>query len=139
MMTALIIIGVIITAFIALQIIVRMRIKKMPAVEDHNSIITLTDKNFSVQTKGKVVLVDFWAAWCAPCKIMAPVLNKVAEELSGNKRIAKVNIQTYQILAKKFKVRSIPTLILLKNGTEIKRFVGVKSKEFLLQQINNVP
>jgi thioredoxin 1 len=67
--------------------------------------------------------------------MMAPVLNEVADELSGNSHIGKVNIEEYQSLAQKFQVRNIPTLILLKNGKEINRFVGVKSKDFLLEQI----
>ncbi|NOU46428.1 MAG: thioredoxin [Bacteroidales bacterium] len=104
-------------------------------VDDHEKIMTLTDKNFQQQTKNKLVLIDFWAGWCAPCRMMAPVLNDVASELSGNQFVGKVNIEQYQSLAQQFKVRSIPTLILLKNGKEVNRFVGIKSKDFLLQQI----
>jgi thioredoxin 1 len=66
---------------------------------------------------------------------MAPVLNDIATELTGNSHVGKVNIEQYQSLAQKYKVRSIPTLILFKNGKEINRFVGVKSKDFLLHQI----
>ena len=69
---------------------------------------------------------------------MAPVLNEVATELEGSSHVGKVNIEQYQSLAQKFQVRNIPTLILFKNGKEINRFVGVKNKEFLLQQINKV-
>ena len=107
-------------------------------VADHANVLTLTEKNFQQQTKNKVVLVDFWATWCAPCRMMAPVLNDVASELSGNSHVGKVNIEQYQSLAQKFKVRSIPTLILFKNGAEINRFVGIKSKEFLLKEIAKV-
>jgi thioredoxin 1 len=116
----------------------RNKIKNIPVVADHEKILTLTDKNFQYQTKNKVVLVDFWASWCAPCKMMAPVLNDVASELTCNSLVGKVNIEHYQSLAQKFKVRNIPTLILLKNGREINRFVGIKNKEFLLQQINKI-
>ncbi|MFA5849020.1 MAG: thioredoxin [Bacteroidales bacterium] len=111
--------------------------KNIPLVADNEKIITLTDKNFEHQTKNKIVLVDFWASWCAPCRMMAPVLNEVAETLTGNMHIGKVNIEEYQNLAAKFKVRSIPTLILFKNGVEVNRFVGVKNKEFLIKQIHN--
>jgi thioredoxin 1 len=113
----------------------KARMKNIPLVADNEKILTLTDKNFQNQTKNKVVLVDFWASWCAPCRMMAPVLNEVASELSGNVHVGKVNVEQYQSLAQKFKVRGIPTLILFKNGAEINRFVGVKSKDFLLQQI----
>lgn len=105
-------------------------------VEDHENIITLTDKNFQQQTKNKIILIDFWASWCAPCRMMAPVLNDVAKELKGNTHVGKVNIEQYQSLAQRFGVRSIPTLILLKNGVEVNRFVGIKSKDFLLEQIS---
>ena len=135
MQTTLIVIGLLIAAFFILRFIAMSKLKNTPLVADHAKVLTLTDKNFQQQTKNKVVLVDFWATWCAPCRMMAPVLNEVADGLSGNTHVGKVNIEQYQSLAQKFKVRSIPTLILFKNGAEINRFVGMKSKDFLLQQI----
>ena len=135
MQTTLIVIGVFIVVFLIFRNIAMSKMKNTPLVADHANVLTLTDKNFQQQTKNKVVLVDFWATWCAPCRMMAPVLNDVASELSGNLHVGKVNIEQYQSLAQKFKVRSIPTLILFKNGTEINRFVGIKSKDFLLLQI----
>jgi len=122
----------------ALYLIARARMKNIPLVDDHKNILTLTDKNFQHQTKGRIVLVDFWAAWCAPCRMMAPVLNDIAGELNGNAHVGKVDIEKYQSLAQKFKVRNIPTMILFKNGKEHTRYVGVKSREFLLEQIRNV-
>ena len=138
MQTTIIITVILITIFVGLYLIARTRLKNIPVVNDNASILTLTDKNFQHQTKNKLVLVDFWASWCAPCRMMAPVLNEVADELTGNSFVGKVNIEQYQSLAQKFQVRNIPTLILLKNGTEINRFVGIKNKEFLLKQINTV-
>jgi len=135
MQTTLIITGIIISILAALFLFARYRMKNIPVIADSDKILTLTDKNFQHQTKNKLVLVDFWASWCAPCRMMAPVLNEVADELSGNSHIGKVNIEEYQSLAQKFQVRNIPTLILLKNGKEINRFVGMKSKDFLLEQI----
>jgi len=138
MQTTLIITGVLITAFIIFRSMMMWKIKNTPMVADHEKVLTLTDKNFQQQTKNKVVLVDFWATWCAPCRMMAPVLNDVASELTGNSLVGKINIEQHQALAQKFKVRSIPTLILFKNGTEINRFVGIKSKDFLLKEIAKV-
>jgi thioredoxin 1 len=138
MQTSIIITGIVVAIFAGLFVISRRMVKNIPIVEDHKNILTLTDKNFQNQTKNKLVLVDFWASWCAPCRMMAPVLNDVANELTDNLHVGKVNIELYQSLAQKFQVRNIPTLILLKNGTEVNRFVGIKNKEFLLQQINKV-
>src|SRR5665648_74572 len=135
MQTTLIVIGVIIVTFIILRSVTMAKMKNTPMVADHVKVLTLTDKNFQQQTKNKLVLVDFWASWCAPCRMMAPVLNEVSEELPGNSFVGKVNIELYQSLAQKFQVRNIPTLILLNDGKEINRFVGVKSKDFLLEQI----
>lgn len=137
MQNTLITITVFIIVIAALYLLARARMKNMPVVADSDKILTLTDKNFLHLTKNKLVLVDFWASWCAPCRMMAPVLNEVADELQGNSQVGKVNIEQFQSLAQKFQVRSIPTLILFKNGKEINRFVGIKSKDFLLNQISN--
>jgi thioredoxin 1 len=136
--STLIVIGLLIATVFIFRTLAMVKMKNTPMVTDHAKVITLTDQNFQQQTKNKVVLVDFWATWCAPCRMMAPVLNDVASELKGNSHVGKVDIQQYQDLANKFKVRSIPTMILFKNGTEINRFVGIKSKDFLLNQIAKV-
>ncbi len=138
MHTALIITGLIITVFAVLYFIARAKMRNIPAVGDHENILTLTESNFQHQTKNRIVLVDFWAAWCAPCRMMAPVLNEIAGELDGNSYVGKVNIEQYQSLAKKFNVRNIPTMVLFRNGKEINRFVGVKSKDFLINVIQKV-
>jgi thioredoxin 1 len=138
MHTGLIVTGIIIAIFTGLIIMARIRMKNIPMVEDHKNILTLTDKNFQQQIKNRLVLVDFWASWCAPCRMMAPVLNDLADELNSDSRVGKVNIEQYQSLAQKFQVKNIPTLILFRNGKEINRFVGVKSKDFLVNQIQQV-
>jgi thioredoxin 1 len=111
------------------------RFKNMPPVEESKNIINLDEKNFQQTTMNTLALVDFWAEWCMPCKMMTPILNEVSNEVEGNVKICKVNIDNHSSLAAKFSVRSIPTLLLLKNGKEINRFVGVKQKDFLLKQI----
>jgi thioredoxin 1 len=131
MQTFLIVIAIVLGAIVLLNIYARAKMKSMPKVADSDKILTLTDKNFHQQTKGKLVLVDFWAEWCAPCRMMAPILNELANELPDGKYVGKVNIETYQSMAQRFNVRNIPTLILFKDGKEINRFVGVKTKDFL--------
>lgn len=138
MQTTRIIIGILIAIFGGLYLMARTRLKNIPVVDDNDKILTLTDKNFQHQIKNKVVLIDFWASWCAPCRMMTPVLNDVADELTGNSHVGKVNIEQYQSLAQKFQVRNIPTMILLKNDVEVNRFVGIKNKDYLLQQINKI-
>jgi len=114
------------------------KIKNTPEVESHASIRELSDANFAAQVKNGVVLVDFWASWCMPCKMMAPVLNETAEALGDKAKIAKLDVDAHRASAARHAIRSIPTLILFKNGKEINRFVGVKTKDFLLKEIERV-
>jgi thioredoxin 1 len=132
------IIGVVIFTFLAYLYFAARKMKNTPMVADSTKIKVLTDKNFNHQIKSGVILVDFWASWCAPCKMMAPVLNEVSEELNGNYYIGKLNVEQYQAISVKYNVRNIPTMILYKNGKEINRFVGIKSKDFLLKEMAKV-
>ena len=134
----LIIIGVLILAFSVLYLAARSKMKNIADVEDNESILTLSDKNFQHQTRNRIVLVDFWAGWCVPCKMMAPVLNDLTEELKGKAYVGKVDVEKYQILAQKFNVRNIPTMVLFRDGKEVNRFVGIKTKDFLVKQIETV-
>ena len=93
---------------------------------DPENIIVLDDKNFHSVTAadGKLVMVDFWAAWCAPCRAIAPKLEKLAQEYPENLIIGKLNIDEHQALAVKFGIVSIPTIQLYKNGAVVDTLVG---------------
>lgn len=133
METFFLILVVLVGGLFILNVVVRAKMKNMPKVADSDKIMTLNDTNFDQQTKGKLVLVDFWAEWCAPCKMMAPILNDLSNDLPEGKYVAKVNVEMYQSMAHRFNVRNIPTLILFKDGKELNRFVGVKTKDFLFR------
>ncbi len=128
-------IALIFAGIIVYFVLAARKMKKMPVVPDNKHVITLTQQNFKSVTQNGIVLVDFWAAWCMPCKMMAPILNEIAEETAGDAKICKLNIEEQQALANTFKVRSIPTMILFKNGKEVDRVVGVKTKDFLINKI----
>jgi thioredoxin 1 len=124
--------------FLTYMYLTYKKIKNTPEEETHSAIQQLSDANFQAQVKYGVTLVDFWASWCMPCKMMAPVLNETAEGLGNTAKIGKLDVDSNRESSAKYGVRSIPTLILFKNGKEINRFVGVKTKDFLLKEISKV-
>lgn len=112
-----------------------LRMKHIKSVGESEKIKILTDQNFKNQTKSGLVLVDFWAAWCMPCKLMVPALNELAEDPDNKTVIAKLNVDEQRSTASKFGIRSIPTSILFRDGREIDRMVGVKSADQLRRVI----
>ncbi len=104
------------------------------------NIVTLNSGNFSTEVIKSTtpVLVDFWAEWCGPCKMIAPVLDELASEYDGRIKIGKVNIDEDQALASEYGVRAIPTLLIFKNGQVAEQIVGMRSKRDLKASLDKV-
>jgi len=107
----------------------------LPAVA--STPITVTDSNYAevVESSPLPVLLDMWAAWCGPCRLIAPVIETLAGELAGRVLVGKLDVDANQRTAARFGVQSIPTLLILKNGKEAGRIVGVQQKEAILRQL----
>ncbi|OZI11783.1 thioredoxin [Bacillus sp. FJAT-42315] len=100
------------------------------------AIVNATDQSFSTETESGLVLVDFWAPWCGPCKMIAPVLEELDAELNGKAKVVKIDVDDNQETAGKFGVMSIPTLILFKDGQPVDKVIGFQPKEALAELIN---
>lgn len=99
--------------------------------------VTVTDGTFAAEVERSPVpvLLDLWAPWCGPCRMIAPVLEQLAAEMAGRVRIAKLNVDENQATASRFNVRSIPTLLILKSGREVDRLVGVLPKSEIIRRL----
>ena len=102
-----------------------------------NNVIELNDTNFDneVTTSDKPVLVDFGATWCGPCKILAPIVEKLADEFVGKLKVCKVDIDEAPTVTAKFGIRGVPTVLVFKNGEKTGQHVGVTNKETLLKML----
>lgn len=103
------------------------------------SVLNVTSENYEseVLKSEKTVLIDFYADWCGPCKMMSPVIDEIAEEMKETVKVGKINVDENQDLAMEYGVMSIPTIVVLKNGEVQKTFVGVTDKEEIKQALNN--
>ena len=104
---------------------------------DHN-MLEFTDENFETEVlkSDKPVLVDFWAEWCAPCRMMSPAVEAVAAEYAGRAKVGKLNVDENQSAASRYNIRSIPTLLLFKNGEIHEQVVGARSKDEIVKLID---
>jgi len=102
------------------------------------SVLTITKENFEdeVLKSGKPVLIDFWAEWCGPCKMLSPIVDQIAGEVTQKAKVGKVNVDEQPELASQFKVMSIPTLVMIKDGKPVATSVGVKPKDDILAMLN---
>ncbi|HCS73892.1 MAG TPA: thioredoxin [Clostridiales bacterium] len=102
-------------------------------------VINLTLENFEEEVENSTlpVLVDFWAAWCGPCKMIAPIIDQLADEFDGKVKIAKVNVDENRDLSIRFQVASIPTLLLFKDGEVVNQMIGARPKAELTKLLHN--
>ena len=110
----------------------KKRMNKPPS----KNVKILSDENFNSIIKSGVSLVDFWAAWCGPCKVQGPIVDEVADEIGEKANICKLDIDQHQKIAGQLGIKSIPTMLLFKDGRIVEKFVGVKPKNVLLQAVN---
>jgi len=126
--------------FLALVFFIYRRYKMMATMSIEpvsDKLIILTDATFKKQISKGVCLVDFWAEWCTPCKILGPVVSEIAEEMSDEAKICKLDVQHNQRVAAELGIRNIPTVLIFKDGKIVKKFVGVKTKSVLLKAIKS--
>jgi thioredoxin 1 len=105
---------------------------------DNSSVIKLDESNFDreLTQDDQPVIVDFWAEWCGPCKMIAPLLDEIAREKAGSVKVAKVNVDENQSLSLKYNIRAIPALLFFKNGQLRDQVTGVASKKDLLNRVD---
>lgn len=101
-------------------------------------VFQFTEEEFDEKTSQGVFLVDFWAEWCGPCRMLGSVLEQVAKEVEGKASVVKMNVDEAQQLAKRFAVRSLPSLFILKDGEIVKQFTGIQDKAKLVREIESV-
>ena len=102
------------------------------------AVIKITKDNYDAEVVNSPVpvLLDFWAEWCGPCRMISPIVEEIANEVEGKAKVGKINVDEEEELAKQFGIMSIPTLVVMKNGEMTARETGVRPKQFLLDKLN---
>ncbi len=102
-----------------------------------DKVVQITDDNFDEQVikKKGLILVDFWAEWCGPCRMVAPILDELAEEYEGQVTIAKLNVDENRQSSTRFNIRSIPTLLFFKDGAQVEQIIGASSKSAIKAKV----
>ncbi len=126
------IISAAVVGFILYSFIKARRRMNRPASEN---VKILDDTNFESTVKNGVSLVDFWAAWCGPCKVQGPIVDEVADEIGKEANVCKVDVDQNPKISQQYGIRNIPTILVLKNGNPVEKFVGVKPKHVLIKAI----
>jgi len=117
--------------------------KKTPPPAENNTdasaaqVMVLDEGNFDAELETGVVLVDFWATWCGPCKIQGPIVEEVAAQVQETAKVAKLDVDAVPAIAQRFSIRSIPTLIIFKDGKNVQQFVGVTEADKLVSAIKS--
>jgi len=121
-------------ATIITLLLISVNLQANPSVSEDNKekkIVTLSPKTYEKETGNGIVLVDYWASWCGPCRKMEPILKEIAQET--NIKIGKINVDRHKDFVRKQNINTVPTMILYKDGKEVERLVGLYSKDELLQ------
>ena len=105
---------------------------------DNDKVVELTDESFDETIKEGVTLVDFWAPWCAPCRIQNPVISKIADEIGDKAKITKINMDQHKKAAIRMKIKNIPNIIIFKDGQAVRQLIGAKPKHTILKALTSV-
>ena len=121
-----------------LQCMVKIILNNLKKEFDMAKYIELSNDNFDAEIANSVALVDFWAPWCNPCKMLSPVIDKLAEDYSGKAKICKVNVDNEGELSRRFGIRNIPTMLFMKNGEIVDQITGVQPEDVIRQKIDSL-
>jgi len=127
--------GLVLVFFIYRMYKMRHLLTSNAGSETSEHTLIITDANFEKTIAKGVTLIDFWAPWCAPCRIQGPIINELANEMMGKAQIGKLDVDQNKRIATKLSIRSIPTILVFKEGEIVKQLVGVKSKSVLTKEI----